>query len=78
MLSHVQPFANSWTVVREAPLSMEFSRQEYCSGLPFPPPGDLPDTGIEPAFLVSLALAGRFFTKYQPGYKTQNEIQSEI
>ena len=78
MLSHVQPFANSWTVVREAPLSMEFSRQEYCSGLPFPPPGDLPDPGIEPAFLVSLALAGRFFTKYQPEYKTQNKIQSEI
>ena len=45
-----------------APLSMEFSRQEYWCGLPFPTPGDLPDPGIEPASLVSAALAGRFFT----------------
>ena len=37
-----------WTVARQAPLSMEFSRQEYWSGLPFPPPGDLPNPGIEP------------------------------
>ena len=37
-----------WTVARQAPLSMEFSRQEYWSGLPFPSPGDLPDPGIEP------------------------------
>ena len=37
-----------WTVVHQAPLSMEFSRQEYWSGLPFPSPGDLPDPGIEP------------------------------
>ena len=41
---------------------MEFSRQEYWSGLPFPSPGDLPDPGIETASLVSPALAGRFFT----------------
>ena len=38
------------TVVSQAPLSMGFSRQEYCSGLPFPSPGDLPDPGIEPKF----------------------------
>ena len=50
------------TVARQAPLSMGFSRQEYWSGLPFPPPGDLPDPGIEPVFLTSPALAGRFFT----------------
>ena len=37
-----------WTVACQDPLSMEFSRQEYWSGLPFPPPGDLPDPGIEP------------------------------
>ena len=37
-----------WTVTRQAPLFMEFSRQEYCSGLPCPPPGDLLDPGIEP------------------------------
>ena len=38
-----------WTVAHQAPLSMGVSRQEYWSGLPFPPPGDLPDPGIEPA-----------------------------
>ena len=40
--------ATPWTVVRQAPLSMEFSRQEYWSGLPFPSPGDLPDPAIKP------------------------------
>ena len=49
------------TVARQAPLFMGFSRQEYWSGLPFPPPGDLPDPEIEPASPVSLALACRFF-----------------
>ena len=51
-----------WTVDGKAPLSMEFSRQEYWSRLPFPTPGDLPDPGIEPVSLVSSALAGRFVT----------------
>ena len=46
--SHVWLFATPWTVAHEAPPSMEFSRQEYCSGLPFPSPWDLPDPGIEP------------------------------
>ena len=41
---------------------MEFSREEYWSGLPFPSPGDRPNSGIEPASLVSYALAGAFFT----------------
>ena len=50
-----------WTVALQAPLSMEFSRQEYRSGLPFPSPGDLPDPGIEPG---SPALQSRFFTIY--------------
>jgi len=54
-------------VVWQSPLSMEFSKQEYWSGLPFPPPGGLPDTGIEPGSLESLALAGRFFTNVPPG-----------
>ena len=48
MLSHVQLFAAPWTVARQALLSMGFSRQEYWSGLPFPPPGELPNPGIEP------------------------------
>ena len=60
--SHVRLFATLWTVAHQAPLSMGFSRQEYWSGLPFPIPGDLPDTGIESASPVSPALAGGFFT----------------
>ena len=47
-LTHVQLFATPWTVAHQAPPSIEFSRQEYWSGLPFPSPGDLPDPGIEP------------------------------
>ena len=45
-----------WTVARQAPLSMEFSRQEFCSGFPFPPPGDLPNPGVESSPPVSSAL----------------------
>ena len=47
-LSRVRLFATPWTVAYKAPPSMEFSRQEYWSGLPFPSPGDLPDPGIKP------------------------------
>ena len=50
-----------WTVARQAPLSMGFSKQEYWSELPFLSPGDLPDPGIEPTSPVTPALAGRFF-----------------
>ena len=49
-LSHVQLFVTPWTVACQAPLSMGLSRQEYWSGLPFPPPGDLPNQGNEPRF----------------------------
>ena len=45
-VNHVQLFATLWTVAHQAPLSMRFSRPEYWSGVPFPPPGDLPDPGI--------------------------------
>ena len=48
LLSRVRLFANPRTVAYQAPQSMEFSRQEYWSGLPFPPPGDLRDAGMEP------------------------------
>ena len=51
-----------WGAARQAPLSTGFSRQEYWRGLPCPPPGDLPDPEIELASLMSLALAGGFFT----------------
>ena len=47
-LSRVRLFVTPWTVTYQAPHSTEFSRQEYCSGLPFPSPGDLPDLGTEP------------------------------
>ena len=53
-------------VAHQAPLSMGFSRQEYWSGLPCPPPGDLPDPGIESSSLLSLALADGFFTTAPP------------
>ena len=59
--------ATPWTVVRQAPLSMEFSRQEYLSGLPFPTQGDPPDPGIELRSPVSPAFADRFFTTVLPG-----------
>ena len=55
VLSRVQRFVTPWTVARQAPLSVGFSRQEYWSGLPFPSPGDLPDLGIEPRSPVSPA-----------------------
>ena len=61
------PFATLWTIALQAPLSMGFPRQEYWSGLPFPSPGDLPDPGIKPVFLMSPALAGRFFTASPSG-----------
>ena len=48
LLSRVRLFATPWTVAHQAPPSMGFSRQEYCSGLPFPSPGDLPYPGLEP------------------------------
>ena len=51
-----------WTIAHQALLSLEFSKQEYWSGLPFPPPKDLPDPGIKPVSPASHALAGRLFT----------------
>ena len=56
-----------WTVAHQAPPSLGFFRQEYWSGLPFHPPGDLPDPGIEPASFMSPALAGGSFTTEPPG-----------
>ena len=64
MLSHfssVGLFATPWTVTCQAPPSMGFSRQEYRSGLPCPPPGDILDAGIKPMSLTSPASACRFF-----------------
>ena len=63
-LSPVRLFATLWTVAPQAALSMEFSRQEYWSGLPCPPPEDLPNPEIKPASLMSPALAGGLFTTH--------------
>ena len=60
LFSRVQLLGSPWTVARQAPLSMGFSRQEYWSGLPFPE--DLPDPRIQPTSLTSPTLAGGFFT----------------
>ena len=67
MLSHVQLFETMWTIVCQVPLFMEFSKQEYWSGLPYPTPGDLPDPGVKSTSLASPALAGRFLTTAPPG-----------
>ena len=66
-LSCVRLFVTPWTVVRQAPLSIEFSRQEYWSGFSFPTPEGLPDPGIKPESPVVPALAGGFFTTVPPG-----------
>ena len=70
LLSHVQLFATPWTVALQVSLSMEFSKQEYCSGLPFSTLGDLPDSGIEPTSPMSPSLAGGFLTT-APSEKSQ-------
>ena len=75
LLSHVRLFATPWTVARQAPLSMEFSRQEYWSGLPFPSPGYLPNPRIEPgspalqADALSSEPPGKVLVMYNPYLK---------
>ena len=66
VFSHVRLSATPWTVARQAPLSMEFSRQDYWSRLPFPTPWDLLNSGIKPTFPVSSDLAGRIFINAPP------------
>ena len=69
-LSHVQLFATLSTAAYQVPLSMEFSMQEYLSGLPFPSPGDLPNPGIEPRFA---ALQTDALPSEQPGEQKLRE-----
>ena len=71
-LSRVQLFATPWTVAQKAPQSMGFSRQEYWSGLPFPSPGDLPDSGFEPRCPALQAYA---LTSEPPGKIPNENIQ---
>ena len=66
--SHVRVFVTPWTVAHQAPLSTEFPRLKYWSGLSFPSPGDLPNPVTEP---MSPTLAGRFFTTDLPGKSSQ-------
>ena len=65
-----------WSVAHWAPLSMGFSRQEYCSRLPCSPPGDFPDRGIELASPVAPEFASGFFTT-EPTGNPQNSIPQE-
>ena len=67
VLSQVQLSVIPWMIACQAALFMEFSRQEYWSGLLCPTSGHLPDLRIEPASLASPAMAGRFFTTLPPG-----------
>ena len=64
-------FATQWTVACQSPLSIEFSSQEYWSGLPLPPPVDLSDSGIELVSPASPALVGGFFTTEPPRKSTK-------
>ena len=66
LLSHVWFFGTPWTVAFQAPLSVGFFRQEYWSWLAFPPPGYLPDPGVEPVSIASPASAGGFFYHCAP------------
>ena len=78
--NQVQLYVTPWTIAHQALLSMGFSRQEYWSGLPCPPPGDLPDPGLEPKSLLSPALASVFFTTnatWEAPLKRINESLSE-
>ena len=72
-LSHVQLFATPWTIAYQAPPSMGFSRQEYWSGLPFPSPGDLPNSGIEPK---SPTLEADTLTSEPPGKPCARMVSS--
>ena len=86
--SHVPLFAAPQTAVPQAPLSVGFSRQEYWSGLPCPPAGNLLDPGFKPSSLAFLAWAGCFFTtsttwepmvaKQVPGAWVSGELQDQL
>ena len=75
-LSPGQLFATQWAVAPQAPLSMGFSRQEYRSGLPFPPPGDRPNPGIEPTLVSYASCIGRRILYHRTAWEsTQGQAQ---
>ena len=78
LLSLVQLFVTQWTAARQAPLSIGFSRQEYWSGLPCPPPGDLPDPGIQLESLMSPPMAGRFFPSSEPKTVKEKVVENVL
>ena len=84
LLSHfscVQLSATLRAIAHQAPLSMGFSRQEHWSGQPWPPPGDLPNSGIEPAYLMSLALTGMSLcqrTTWEALWRSQDPALSQL
>ena len=69
--------ATPWTAAHQASLSMEFSRQEYSCGLPFPTPVHLPNPGIKLPSLVSPELSGRLFTTVLPGKATVPQLKKQ-
>ena len=74
-LSHIQLFVTPWTVAHRAPASMGFFRQEYWSGVPCPPPGDLPNPGIEPR---SPALQADALLPEPSGKSDQNDQEEQL
>ena len=81
VLSHIQScltLCGPWIVAHQAPLSMGFPRQEYWSELPFPPPGALPDPGIEPPLPASPALAGGLCTTEPPKTCYKHKVENFI
>ena len=80
-MKKVKTEATPQTVGHQIPLSIGFPRQEYWSDLSFPPPGGLPDSGIEPAALMSPALVGRFFTTsstWEAQINMPNDVYSNL
>ena len=72
--SSILAWSIPWTVGHQAPMSMVFSRREYWTWLPFPPPGDHRDPGTDPKSVVSPAVAGGFFTTKPPGKHSTSRL----
>ena len=73
LLSHVQLFETLWTIARQVPLYMGFTKQEYWSGLPFPLPGDISDPGIEPTPPASSCI-GKWILYHQATWETPDHL----
>ena len=78
VLSYIRLFATLWTVASQAPLSMGLSRQGYCSGLPFPPPGDFPDPGIKVMSLASPGLQETYHLNHRESPKFCSSFENFV